>query len=470
SNALRAIAGATGQLEKAEVAVGVLEKALTLAESIDDPNSQSSALSAIAEAYGQLEQDEVAVGVLEKALTLAESIDNPNSQSSALIAIAWVYGQLEKAEEAAGILEKALTLAESIDDPNSQSSALRAIAGTTGQLEKAEVAAGILEKALTLAESINNPNSQSNALSAIAGATGQLEQDEEAVGVLEKALTLAESIDNPGSQSDALSAITRATGQLEQDEEAVGVLEKALTLAESIDDPYWKSNALRAIAWATGQLGDIETALDLLIQIRRVAEQAGTSDVLSEIAPYQALYGDWQAALQSFSNGYSIYALVQMLTYHAESQKPQLIDGPVILGVEAVEEVEGKYKLSVKIQSPDKSCSRYADWWEVLSEEGELLGRKILDTPHEFERPFTTEKTLSLDPKQTILVRAHFSDDLDDNSNNGIDKYTTQAMKGKVGKPDSFESIRLPARFAISVEKDGEQPTKCEESERTIKN
>ena len=70
----------------------------------------------------------------------------------------------------------------------------------------------------------------------------------------------------------------------------------------------------------------------------------------------------------------------------------------------------------------------------------------------------------NLDPDQVIIIRAHFSADIDGDSDNGIQKYPTQASKGRVNNPDSFKSIRLPSRFAAWVEDEGEQPQECKEN------
>lgn len=37
-----------------------------------------------------------------------------------------------------------------------------------------------------------------------------------------------------------------------------------------------------------------------------------------------------------------------------------------------------KYTFAVTVKSPDTGCDRYADWWEVITPEGELIYRRVL--------------------------------------------------------------------------------------------
>jgi hypothetical protein len=163
-----------------------------------------------------------------------------------------------------------------------------------------------------------------------------------------------------------------------------------------------------------------------------------------------------------------------MLTYHAESQLPQLIEGPKILNVDAKPEVAGSYQVTVTLQSPDQACDDYADWWEVLSEDGTLVGRHILEGPQGFEKPFESQAVMPVeDPSQVLIIRAHFSSDVDEtfisygnlpylDDEIPSSKYPNQAMKGSIQK--GFKSVRIPRRFAAKVERQDPQPGPCREN------
>jgi hypothetical protein len=43
---------------------------------------------------------------------------------------------------------------------------------------------------------------------------------------------------------------------------------------------------------------------------------------------------------------------------------------------------EGAYQFSVQVSSPDTGCDQYADWWEVVTDQGELVYRRVLLQAH----------------------------------------------------------------------------------------
>lgn len=112
--------------------------------------------------------------------------------------------------------------------------------------------------------------------------------------------------------------------------------------------------------------------------------------------------------------------------------------------------VVNTYQFNVQVSSPDMGCEQYADWWEVLSEDGQLLYRRVLLHSHVSEQPFTRSGgPVPVNSTTNVIVRAHM--------NNG--GYGGAALRGSV--LGGFEPIQLESGFAAEVEALDPLPGDC---------
>ncbi|MEM9220714.1 MAG: hypothetical protein AAGD25_41155 [Cyanobacteria bacterium P01_F01_bin.150] len=110
----------------------------------------------------------------------------------------------------------------------------------------------------------------------------------------------------------------------------------------------------------------------------------------------------------------------------------------------------GAYQFSVTIQSPDTGCDQYADWWEVISEDGALLHRRILLHSHINEQPFSRSSgPISVSPDQSVIIRAHMHPH----------GYGGQALQGTVNQ--GFTMVELTSDFAEDLRQKEPLPTGC---------
>jgi len=111
---------------------------------------------------------------------------------------------------------------------------------------------------------------------------------------------------------------------------------------------------------------------------------------------------------------------------------------------------ENAYQFNVQVSSPDTGCEQYADWWEVLSEDGQLLYRRVLLHSHVNEQPFTRSGgPVPVGSTTNVIVRAHM--------NNG--GYGGAALRGSVS--GGFETVQLESGFAAEVEALDPLPEDC---------
>lgn len=110
----------------------------------------------------------------------------------------------------------------------------------------------------------------------------------------------------------------------------------------------------------------------------------------------------------------------------------------------------GAYHFTVGIRSPDTGCERYADWWEVVSEEGRLLYRRILAHSHVHEQPFERSGgPVAISSTEQVWVRAHMHPD----------GYGGTVYKGSVR--GGFRPAAPPPGLAGALERQPPLPGRC---------
>ena len=126
-----------------------------------------------------------------------------------------------------------------------------------------------------------------------------------------------------------------------------------------------------------------------------------------------------------------------------------LYDHADVVGV-SISGAPGDYSVSVTVLSDDRGCGSYVDWWEVISEEGELLTRRVLLHAHVDEQPFTRSMGgLKVQPGERVIIRAHMNDA----------GYGSTVMRGTVA--DGFTQGELSTDFAAELETQRPLPANC---------
>lgn len=128
----------------------------------------------------------------------------------------------------------------------------------------------------------------------------------------------------------------------------------------------------------------------------------------------------------------------------------------------AVSGTDGAYTFDVSVESADIDCTQFADWWEVLGEDGALLYRRILEHSHTDENGASDANApgntftrnggpVPVGAQDVVYVRAHLN----------VGGYNGVVMRGTPSGVFT-EALDLAPDFALAVEDDLPQPGECQ--------
>ncbi len=111
---------------------------------------------------------------------------------------------------------------------------------------------------------------------------------------------------------------------------------------------------------------------------------------------------------------------------------------------------ENNYTFNVGIKSPDLGCEQYADWWEIITEDGSLLYRRILAHSHVNEQPFIRSGgSVPIANDKIVIVRAHMN----------TSGYGETVFKGSIA--DGFTQQIVETSFASQLATTAPLPNGC---------
>ena len=342
-DAYRLIGGGLLAVGDAPRGRAVLQKALAMAENMENDNYQDKAiaLTGVAQALAQAGDRDG----LRQALVAAEKMGDEQHNAEAR---SGVVQALAQAGDQEGI-EQAL-LAEMTGVEYFQASALSGVAQALAQ-------AGDREGALAAAEKIGSEYVKAIALIDLAKMLAQIGDPDGAVATARQAQEWAEKIWNEERKSEALSGVAQALAQS-------GDREGALAAAEKIEDKWYKTQALSGVAQALALSGDRE-------ELRQVL--AAAEKIEGEESKVQALSGVMEALAQSGDREGLRQVLAAAEKIEGEESKAQALSG-VAQALAQAGDREGALAVAEKIDSEEAKAQALSGVAQALAQAGDREG------------------------------------------------------------------------------------------------
>jgi tetratricopeptide (TPR) repeat protein len=170
--------------------------------------------------------------LLEKALTINESLNNLNGKAAVLGEVARIHATRGDLSEAMKLLQQALEIFDTLNDPKGKSAALHEIARIAETLGKLDYAIKMFQQALEIREEIGDLRGKSSILHEMAATYGRRGELDKAISFYQQASVGTDRLGKAKSIA-GIASILMARGDLD---EARKMYEQALEVTEGLGD------------------------------------------------------------------------------------------------------------------------------------------------------------------------------------------------------------------------------------------
>jgi len=283
----------TGDPQKA---LDYYEKALTLAQSVDEKNSEKAIRNSISLIWHQLGDNAKAQSYLAQESKGTHSDIQQRIEAARLSNMGAIQTQLGDYQQALQHQQQALSIIQSIGDKSTEATILSNI-GYIFKL-RGEVAQSIqfFEQSLALARAVGNKSTEGISLSNIGSAYNDLGDFTKALHYYEQALDLMRQVGAKSNEGSILNGIGSTWDRLGDKHKAITYFQEALPLLKQARDVAAEAITLCNLATALDGLNDKSRVLDYYTQALSLFTQIGDK---AQIANTHNSIGVYYAGIQN---------------------------------------------------------------------------------------------------------------------------------------------------------------------------
>ncbi len=254
-------------LGKVKKAIGYFEKALEIAQEIEDKINESRWLGGLGNAYSSLNEVKKAIEYFVKALKIDQEIGDKQGEGARLGNLGTAYYVLGEGERAIEHYEKALKIAQEINDEWRECRWLGNLGNTYYALGEVRKAVEYDEKALKIAQEIGDRRNEGAEFGNLGKDYYTLGEVKKAIEYYKKALKIAQEIGNRQNESLWLNNLGIALKDEKRYKEALACYLLAKNICTQIED------------------SDLETTESNLINLKEKLGAEEFEKLAAEVAP-----------------------------------------------------------------------------------------------------------------------------------------------------------------------------------------
>jgi len=319
-----------------------------------------------------------------KALSLAEQVDNPEQKASSLQGIGITYGALNKPQEALAKYQESLVIRRQINDQSGIAGSLYQIGQVQAQLGKPEAAKKSFEEALRIDQAIGDKVGMGRTLLDLGNVYDDGGEHDTALAHYKQSLQIQRETNNEYLQGIALNNIGGVYFEKAQYEDAQTYFQQALQLWEKAHDSGQIVESVHNLAESQAKLGQYELGVKQYLralELRRAGNDTRGAAIESySLGAIFGLQGRYGAALSSKQEALKTFDDLKDRTFWSAEILSGYAEALILAGRgnEAKDSLEKALSVSRDLKNDAMTSQALNFQGDALYYAGDLKGAKAL--------------------------------------------------------------------------------------------
>ena len=319
-----------------------------------------------------------------KALSLAEQVDNPEQKASSLQGIGITLGMLNKPEDALSKYQESLAIRRQINDQSGIAGSLYQIGQVQAQLGKPDAAKKSFAESLQLDEKIGDKVGTGRTLLDLGNVYDDSGDHDTALTYYKQSLQIQRETNNEYLQGIALNNIGTVYFEKAQYEDAQTYFQQALQLWEKAHDAGQIVESVHNVAESQAKLGQYESAVKQYLralELRRIGNDTRGAAIESySLGAIFGLQGRYGAALSSKQEALKTFKDLKDRTFWSAEILSGYAEGLILAGrgEEAKEALEQALSVSRDLKNDAMMSQALNFQGDAVYYKGDLKGAKAL--------------------------------------------------------------------------------------------
>jgi CHAT domain-containing protein/Flp pilus assembly protein TadD len=303
-----------GSAESLRKAIVQFEKALELARSMKDQDTQGLFLLALGRIHNDLGEKQKAISYYNRALQIRRAVNDRSGEATTLNHLGLVYSDLGEKQKAIEYYNQALQIRRAVGNRSGEATTLNNLGAVYSDLGEQQKAIEYYNQALPILRAVGNCSGEATTLNNLGQVYSDLGEKQKAIEYYNQALPILRAVGDRSGEATTLNNLGAVYSDLGEKQKAIEYFNQALPIYRAVGDRSGEATTLNNLGLVYSDLGEKQKAIEYYNQALPISRAVGNRSIeagtLNNLGLVYSDLGEKQKAIEYYNQSLPILRAV----------------------------------------------------------------------------------------------------------------------------------------------------------------